>query len=228
MRTSSRTGQSDDLLNEREEADGAVKTVPLQKSPESDGDDDQIIEHGDVMIRHRRISRNATNRLAVIAPGQSLTIESGTSVTPSPGPDEGKVLDADELMKLLHEGHGTQKERAEQLMAQHGVTETQLRAMTTETNIKPTFGRLENHQLLGPRPQIGFLRAPSEGHSEGGATSEDEFYDASAVEGQRTPEIGKTEARRPSYMDEGTDAIGKAMAAVDGDDTIIEHDDDGL
>lgn len=192
------------------------------------------------MGSHRDVPRRrqTSNRLAVIAPGGevSAAMESGTSVTPSPGPEVGKVVRAEELLTLLQHS-GDRKAEAGELLSLHGfdqpqfisaedIHDDQLLAMDDSHSKRSTKASATHAdpRLLGPRSQAPSSMPTDVDDSEreqGGASEGGEEWHDAGLEEHRTPEA---EDHSASFED-GMDAIGSALAFVDADATDDDRDD---
>ncbi|PWN35815.1 RabGAP/TBC [Meira miltonrushii] len=173
-----------------------------------------------------RRSGHSAGKLSV-STGLSI-VEKDTSATPSPGPEAGKMFEADELLKMLEQNSGGTPVRSQQpeLLAIHNFDENQFvsaedlhESSTNAGDSGVANASKHDTNLLGPKSH-GRISIPSDVDDydrdiNGGESGNevDEFYDA-GIEAARTPEEAE---KRSAYLEDGIEAIGNALANTDLD-----------
>lgn len=209
----------------------AITDPVTKETSESGGEEEQLYQQQKEPTLHikspstesisKRRSGHEVGKLNV-ATGLSI-VETGTSATPSPGPEAGKMFEADELMQMLDEQLADGKEdfsfehQKPHLLALHDFDQPQFVSAEdihqSSTNLVKQPHSEFDKTLLGPRSQrrismpsdeVDFDRDANDGES---GNEADEFYDA-GIEAARTPEEGK---ERSAYLDDGIEAIGNAL-----------------
>lgn len=174
--------------------------------------------------RLKRRTGNDVEKLSV-GPGPSI-VERGTSATPSPGPEAGKMFEADELMQILEQNSAEGKEdypmqsQKPELLSLHNFDEHQFVSAEDIHESSANFSNASKYDknLLGPNSHgtnsmsnnaDDFDRDVNGGES---GNEADEFYDA-GIEAARTPE--EETKQSPAYLEDGIEAIGNALANTD-------------
>ncbi|MCO5583298.1 hypothetical protein L7F22_037208 [Adiantum nelumboides] len=181
-----------------------------------------------------RLKRRTDHDVEKLNVGTGLSIvERGTSATPSPGPEAGKMFEADELLQMLEQNLADGKDdypvRSQQpeLLSLHNLDDHQFvsaedihESSTTNVGAQDVSSASKyDTTLLGPRSHRpismpsdvdDFDREVNGGES---GNEADEFYDA-GIEAARTPEETK---ERSAYLEDGIEAIGNALTNSDLD-----------